>query len=249
MARRPKRQAERRRDSMALILDCAEAEFAKRGYDGTTLAAVAKEAGVDTALMRYYFVNKRRLFVAVVKRRSEPSNRLRQEAMAAYREKAGDNMTLEGIIDAFTRPAFELGFNDEGWRNYAAIITFVAGSRGWLRKLMTAMFDHVSRELIADMKTIMPHATEADLYWAYHFMTAAYVSSIGTTERIDVLSGGTISSSDFAALARRIPIFVAAGIRAMIDDAERIDALPFEPMPAGSLSDELVYDEDLDDFD
>ena len=195
---------------MSLILDCAEAEFARRGYDGTTLAAVAKSAGVDSALMRYYFVNKKRLFIAVVKRRSEPSNVHRQKAMAEYRRKAGDHMTLEGIIDAFTRPAFELGANDEGWRHYAAIITFVAGGKGWLRDLMNEMFDHVSRELIEDMHRILPHAHKEDLYWAYHFMTAAYTASIGVTERIDILSGGTVSSSDFANLARRLPIFVVA---------------------------------------
>ena len=238
---------------MALILDCAEAEFARRGYDGTTLAAVAKSADIDSALMRYYFGNKKNLFIAVVRRRSEPSNRHRQRAMAAYRKKAGDRMTLEGIIDAFTRPAFELGANDEGWRHYAAIITFVAGSRGWLRDLMNEMFDHVSRELIADMKTILPHAQEEDLYWAYHFMTAAYTFSIGGTERIDVLSGGAVSSSDFAALARRLPVFVAAGIRAMVDQGENIDKRPFEPMPTGALSADFIYDEntasDSDDDD
>lgn len=244
--RKPRRQAERRRESMALILDCAEAEFAMRGYDGTTLAAVARNAGVDTALMRYYFVNKQQLFIAVVKRRSQPSNEHRQRIMAAYREQAGDEMTLEGIIDAFTRPAFELGANDRGWRNYAAIITFVAGSRGWLRDLMTSMFDHVSRELIADMHRIMPHARQADLYWAYHFMTAAYTFSIGETERIDVLSGGVVSSGDFAALGRRLPIFVAAGIRAMVDQGERLEDRPFNPMPAGALSEAFVYDDEDD---
>lgn len=239
--RKPRRQAERRRDSMALILDCAEAEFAQRGYDGTTLAAVARSAGVDSALMRYYFGNKKRLFIAVVERRSEPSNRHRQKAMAAYRAEAGDAMTLEGIIDAFTRPAFELGANDEGWRHYAAIITFAAGSRGWLRDLMNEMFDHVSRELIADMHRIMPHASEADLYWAYHFMTAAYTFSIGETNRIDVLSRGVVSSGDFPALARRLPVFVAAGIRAMVDRGEAMEERPFHPMPPNALASELIY--------
>ncbi len=228
---------------MVLILDCAEAEFARRGYDGTTLAAVAKSAGIDSALMRYYYNNKQTLFIAVVKRRSEPSNRHRQKAMAAYREQAGDAMTLEGIIDAFTRPAFELGASDEGWRSYAAIITFVAGSRGWMRDLMNEMFDHVSRELIADMKRIMPNAQEDDIYWAYHFMTAAYTFSIGGTERIDVLSSGRVSSSDFDALARRLPIVVAAGIRAMVDRGDEIQTRPFNPLPPGALASEFIYDD------
>src|SRR5580692_2779459 len=114
--RRP--QAESRHASMTLILDCAEAEFAEKGYNGATLASVAELAAVDTSLMRYYFGDKEQLFEAVFMRRAPASNKLRQKAMAEYRASAGDAMTLEGIVDAFTRPVFELGAQDEGWRNY-----------------------------------------------------------------------------------------------------------------------------------
>ena len=64
-----KRQAERRQESMTLILDSAEAEFAWKGYDGTSLTSVAKTAGVDTALMRYYFGDKESLIRAVIAHR------------------------------------------------------------------------------------------------------------------------------------------------------------------------------------
>lgn len=225
---------------MALILDCAEAEFARMGYNGTTLAAVADLAGVDTALMRYYFGDKEKLFVAVFRRRGPASNALRQRAMAEYRATAGDNMTVEGIVDAFTRPAFELLCNDEKYRNYAAIVAYVNTSQGFLHDLMAETFDAVSRELVADLRTVLPHAREEDLYWAYHFLTGAYTFSLGQTERIDRISNGAVSSRDAAAIARRLPVLLGAGVRAMCDMGAALDQRPFEGMPPNSLADEIA---------
>jgi len=224
---------------MTLILDSAEAEFAEKGYNGTTLASVAELADVDTSLMRYYFGDKERLFEAVFMRRAPASNMLRQKAMAEYRASAGDNMTLEGIIDCFTRPTFELAALDKGWRNYVAIVAYVSTSRGFLRTLMTRAFDHVSYEMVADMKRIVPHASEEELYWAYFFMSGSYTFSLGGTERINVLSKGKVSSLDFAGIARRLPVVIAAGMRAMFDAGADVDKRPFQPVGRNALKAEV----------
>jgi AcrR family transcriptional regulator len=44
----------------------ARALFAKRGFRGTTLRAVAERAKVDVALVSYFFGSKEKLFVAVI---------------------------------------------------------------------------------------------------------------------------------------------------------------------------------------
>ncbi|MDE2462388.1 MAG: TetR family transcriptional regulator [Alphaproteobacteria bacterium] len=237
--KRRRSHAESRHASMTLILDCAEAEFAEKGYNGATLTSVAELAGVDTSLMRYYFGDKERLFEAVFMRRAPASNELRRQAMAHYRETAGANMTLEGIVDAFTRPVFELGAKDPGWRNYLAIVAYVSTSSGPMRTLMTQAFDYVSYEMIADMKRVIPNVPEEDIYWAYYFMSGSYTFSLGQTERIGVLSNGKISALDFAEIARRLPIFVGAGLRAMFAAGPAIKKRPFRAMPKDALRDEL----------
>lgn len=236
---RPLTQAERRRGSMKLILDCAEAEFAQKGYNGATLAGVAEIANVDTALMRYYFGDKHGLFLAVFKRRAPVANRMRLEAMAAYRAAAGDDMTLEGIIDAFTRPGFEMSVNDEGWRNYGSIVAYVNSSRGLMHSLMSETYDEVSEQLVADMRRVLPNARDVDLYWGYHFLTGAYTFSMGRTLRIDTISRGTVSSHDIAAIAQRLPVALAAGIRAMCEQGALMEERPFDGWPAGAFEDEM----------
>jgi AcrR family transcriptional regulator len=206
--------ADRREESMTRILDFAEAEFACRGYDGTTFASVAQVAGVDTSLMRYYFGDKERLFAAVFRRRGPEVNEMRLQAFREFREKGGDR-TLEELVDAFTRAAFDLGARDEGWRNYCAIVAFVNSSRGEMHELMSEVFDKISDALITEMQLLMPDASREALYWSYHFLTGAFTFSIGQTGRIDRISHGEVLSSDFPGIARRFPAFVAAGIRAI----------------------------------
>ncbi|MEV0947200.1 TetR family transcriptional regulator [Rhodococcus sp. NPDC049939] len=65
--RRPGRNTTR-----ALIEDTAREQFAKLGYDRTSMRRVALEAGVDPALVSHYFGTKLDLFIAVVELPIDP---------------------------------------------------------------------------------------------------------------------------------------------------------------------------------
>lgn len=52
------------------ILSAALALFAERGYDGTSMRAIAVAAGVDPALIRHYFGDKETLFATTIADRS-----------------------------------------------------------------------------------------------------------------------------------------------------------------------------------
>lgn len=55
----------------AAILDAAEAEFTTHGYSGASIRAIARRAGVSSALLYWFFANKAKLFAAVLTRRIE----------------------------------------------------------------------------------------------------------------------------------------------------------------------------------
>ena len=57
-------------DTKELMLDAAEALFAEHGYEGTTTRMLAKEAGVNIAMVSYYFGSKEKLFEALVESRA-----------------------------------------------------------------------------------------------------------------------------------------------------------------------------------
>jgi AcrR family transcriptional regulator len=53
-------------DTRGEIVDAARRVFAAKGYDGTSLRAVAREAEVDPALVHHYFDGKASLFIAAM---------------------------------------------------------------------------------------------------------------------------------------------------------------------------------------
>src|SRR5688572_6791719 len=53
-------------ESRQRILDAARALFREHGYGGTTVRAVAAEAGVDPAMVFYFFGTKQGLFAAAI---------------------------------------------------------------------------------------------------------------------------------------------------------------------------------------
>ncbi|MFF1258893.1 MULTISPECIES: TetR/AcrR family transcriptional regulator [unclassified Streptomyces] len=59
-------RADRRRATEARILDSARELFAEKGFDRTTIRAVATAASVDPALVMQYFGSKRELFAQSV---------------------------------------------------------------------------------------------------------------------------------------------------------------------------------------
>jgi AcrR family transcriptional regulator len=58
------------------ILAAARRQFAERGYDRTSLRAIAAEAGVDPGLVTHFFGSKQRLFVEVVEFPLDPAETL-----------------------------------------------------------------------------------------------------------------------------------------------------------------------------
>ncbi|MFD5789608.1 TetR family transcriptional regulator [Streptomyces sp. NPDC127037] len=66
-------RADRRRATEARILDKAREEFAAKGFDRTTIRAVAGAAGVDPALVMQYFGSKRELFGRAVRTFTAPA--------------------------------------------------------------------------------------------------------------------------------------------------------------------------------
>src|ERR1700712_5657810 len=78
------RQHDENVDRRDVILDAAEALFCVHGFHGVTVRQVATEAGVDPALLSYYFTSKRGLFDAVFQRRAEIANAQRLQSMNRY---------------------------------------------------------------------------------------------------------------------------------------------------------------------
>jgi len=215
--RPPKAKAAGSADTRDLILDASEDLFSKHGFYGVTIREVAREAGVDTALVHYYFGAKRGLFDAVFLRRAEVWNNERVDAINRYAREAGEGgMTLEGLLEAFLRPPFQWSLKGgPGWKHYSALVAQTNANPTFGGETMARYFDPAIRRLIELIKQIMPEAREVDLYWAYHNLSGALTLTLGETGRLDRLSGGLCRSGDLESACDYMVRFAAAGFRAV----------------------------------
>lgn len=87
------------------ILDAAERLLATLGYEGTSLRAVTREAGVNLAAVGYHFGGKDGLIRAVLSRRVGPINQDRLAQLEAL-EAGATPPALRDVVRAFVEPTF-----------------------------------------------------------------------------------------------------------------------------------------------
>jgi AcrR family transcriptional regulator len=86
-------------DTRGEIVEAAKRVFASKGYDGASLRGVAREAGVDPALVHHYFDGKASLFVAAM---ALPFDPRQVKEHAAGTEHSGAR-TIEGFLTMWDR--------------------------------------------------------------------------------------------------------------------------------------------------
>jgi len=81
------------------IMEAAEKLFSEKGFDGTSVRDIAEEAGVNLAMISYYFGSKEKLMEALFRHRGEYM-KLQIESMIRNSE-LGPLEKMYGLIDNF----------------------------------------------------------------------------------------------------------------------------------------------------
>ncbi len=79
------------------ILDAAEAEFSRQGLKGSRIGAIARGAGITTAMIHYYFENKEGLYKAVLQR---PGSEIAEVIANLDLEKLPPEEALQCFVEA-----------------------------------------------------------------------------------------------------------------------------------------------------
>src|SRR3954447_9728247 len=106
MASKPQGRTGRRpgpNQTRAAILDAARGAFAERGYDAVSIRAVARDAGVDPALVHRFHASKEDLFVAAMELPTSPG-RLVPALLAEGVDGLGERL-VRTLLELFDRPA------------------------------------------------------------------------------------------------------------------------------------------------
>ena len=196
------------------LIASAERLFADRGFDGVSVRDIAKAAGVNSALVGYYFRGKEGLLSEVYTRQCEPLKRERARILEEY-SKAPKGPTLEQVIEAFIRPSLQVTTDQHGRTDFTRLRAVLsAENSALLEKLVAENFDQSSRMFVDALCTCLPELTREDVLWRFHFLLGTIYYTGAGPNRIRTLSEGRCDPSDPVATSRHLIPFLAAGFRA-----------------------------------
>lgn len=128
-------------DTRAEILDAARSEFALKGYDASSLRAIARLAEVDPALVHHYFDGKAALFVEAMSLPVNPSF-LIDALVAGPRERVGERLAAT---------FFDIWDSPEGRERLVALIRSAVSHEDAARMLR----EFLAREVFAKVALSM----------------------------------------------------------------------------------------------
>jgi AcrR family transcriptional regulator len=184
MNRKRRTQAERREETREQILAAAAGVFARNGFHGTSLDAVAEEAGFSRGAVYYNFADKEELFLELLDRRCAERA---QDLRAVFAE------TDEDDVEATSRQAqvaaahaLEAMTGDPEWRAlYLEFLAHAARDRAFRRRFSrrTGEMRGALEEVVVDRTRTVADALDmepeqlavvidalADGLWAQHML-------------------------------------------------------------------------------
>lgn len=201
------------------LLDTAEKLFAENGITGTSLRAIIKEAGVNTAAVHYHYGSREALIGAVIARRARPINDERLDLLGRLEEQHPSGpLPLERVIEAFLTPIVRIRFGREaGGALFPRLM-------GWLltepdpvlRDILQSTFGEVFKRFSAVFARALPGLSQEQVQWRMHFMVGAMVFTVAVPR---VFEDGSAGAEDQAALLQRLVQFVAAGMQSDLQEA------------------------------
>jgi AcrR family transcriptional regulator len=195
------------------LLSSAEQLFAERGFNGVSVRDVAAGAGVNSALVAYYFGNKLGLLTAVYLRHCQPLNQERLRLLREFSHSAGD-VTLEQVLEAFLRPALEVSPASGGKSEFTRLRAILSGENSdLLQDVIIENFDRPARIFIEALARCLPDLTRQDLIWRFHFLLGTLYHTGAHANRLRSLSGGLCDPTDAGACLKQLIPFLAAGFR------------------------------------
>lgn len=195
------------------ILLAAERLFAQRGFHGVSIREIADEAGVQFALVGYYYGPKLNLYHEIFRQRAGYMQE-RLASLASAQSNAAPEELLEKIVEAFVVPVLKVA-RDPQRRNFLRLI-----QRGMDEQLaedealIGELFNPLAHAFIDAFTVAVPGARRGTAACCYQFALGLLLHHVGD-KRIEVLSRGEFMSCDPAAEPLLLK-FITSGIRSVL---------------------------------
>ncbi|MGO4853539.1 TetR/AcrR family transcriptional regulator [Phaeovulum sp. W22_SRMD_FR3] len=198
------------------ILDHAERAFAGAGYNGARMRDIAARAGVNQALIRYYFGAKQDLFDEVFRRRgtilAQHRQTLLQELLAV-----DPAPKVEAILQAYLKPQWDMKYSSAGGAAFVQLQARLhAEPEEHALRLRREVYDPQVRRYIDALHAALPQIPRDIISIRMAFLVGTYLFMLNDLGRLGDLTDGHVADLGETLMLDHLVRFLAAGMQAPI---------------------------------
>ena len=202
-------------DTRESLLDAAESLFSEHGIQAASLRAITQRAGANLAAVHYHFGSKEGLVRAVFSRRLKPLNEERLRLLAGCGLEGNPANGVEQVLYAFLAPAMRAARDTEGARGFARLMgRAFSEPNEEVRTMVSEEFAETVRRFLAALGGLLPHLSEQELLWRFHFAAGAMAHTVSCGYLLEKYSRGLCHPSNSEEALDHLVSFLAAGLRA-----------------------------------
>jgi AcrR family transcriptional regulator len=195
------------------LLKSAETLFASKGFREVSVREIAAHAGVNSALVGYYFTGKQGLFNEVYRSHAAPLARQRLQRLAVVTAKGG-KPTLEDVLKAWIMPWLQIGTDIADKASHVRFMANLSSERWVHEKKASPFTQRANTAFIKALCGCLPYLSEETALWRLHFITGAIAFGLRMPGPLRAFSKGRCDPADMEALFTQILPFAMSGFPA-----------------------------------
>lgn len=191
------------------LLKAAETLFATKGFKEVSVRGIAARAGVNSALVGYYFGGKQGLFNEVYQAHAIPLSMERMKQLSAITQN-GRKPSVEEILKAWLLPWLCSGNRMSGGALNLRLTANISMERWSRAKKALPVMERTHKAFIEVLRNCLPDLSKEVLMWRMHFLMGAFTFGIRVPGPLLAFSKGRCDPTDLeAALEQMLPYAVA----------------------------------------
>ncbi|MDI3383618.1 TetR family transcriptional regulator [Xenophilus aerolatus] len=199
------------------ILVAAELLFARQGVDKTSTREITNDAGVNVALVNYYFRSKEALAEEIFMRLAQRVTVLRLAELSKVMDASRQNKTslrLEDLVDCFIKPYFEPGVHGPLFARF--ILQHRLDPSEMTHRVFEQHLNPFALEFVDALCMTDRQLSRVDWQWRYTLMTGTVmlaITDVGPNNRMSTLSHGHADASRAEELRRELAEYLCRALR------------------------------------